>query len=56
MAAISYVDIRQHISIAIPNLSYKSVDTFIFSIYMKLREDYCMRSMLQKGMNTFSKL
>jgi len=53
MATVSYMDIRQHISIFIPNLSHKSMDSFIFPIYMELRKDYCMRRMLQKGMKIF---
>lgn len=56
MATISYTDIRQHSSIFIPNLSYKSMDSFISPIYMELTKDYCMCCMLQKGMDIFSKL
>ena len=56
MATVSYMDIRQHIFILIPDLSYESVVSFISSIYMELSKDDCMCSMLQKDINTYSSL
>lgn len=52
MATICYTYVWTDITICIPDLGYKTMDTFIFPIYVKLRKDYRMCCMLKNNWTT----
>ena len=46
MTTICYSNVWTDISICIPNLGYKCMNSLILPIYIELRKDYCVCCML----------
>lgn len=49
MTTISYSDVGTYVSICIPDLGNKRMDSLIFSINDELGKDYCVRCMLNRN-------